>query len=655
MSDVIQADRPAIAHAVVPGICAAPAIPTAARQTAISIESLGKMYRLYGSPRDKLLDVFGVARWLWGNRKCYREFWPLRDLTLSIARGERVGIIGRNGAGKSTLLKTIAGNVTPTEGSVRVCGTIQTMMELGTGFHPDFTGRQNIRVSLAYQGLSSAEIRGKEEEIIEFSELDEFIDQPIRTYSAGMYARLAFSTATSIEPDILIIDEVLGAGDAYFSGKCIERMVKLTENAGTTVLFVSHDLTSVQRLCSRVVWIDRGSIRRDGGALDVIRAYAAVVRREDELRLRAREMRVLKKQAAWLDRNEDLYDKFLMHLVPANGEPMRGKARIYGIRLLAGTEELGSVEPGRPMDNSPEQLHYLMDTPDLMDWGPPRRDARGSYREYGNFGGRYGHAPFEISVPKTTTPVGSQAAWTLEIEYDGCESAAVELYDGKQYRRLGLLMGGGYQKVAFPFQPGASPGGQPTEPVSATSETLVVLSDPRTGYEGSGADSPANQGELPGTCGRANDCEYGQGGAKILQVRMLDDAGNETRVLTAGQPFRVELEFSADAPLQNPAFVFCVYLSDGQCASQWIATSREMGSPVVSGKGRAVFSIDRLYLGRAHYVASAAIFKRLRSDGLEPESYHVLDRCIPFQVVQPEGETFERGLCYQSFKVGLET
>ena len=215
-------------------------------ELAIKIYNLGKMYKLYNNPADKVMDAFGVNHLLFWKKTYYQEFWALRGLDLEVKKGERLGIIGRNGAGKSTLLKIITGNVSPTEGTVEVKGRVQALMELGTGFHPEFTGRQNIRASLAYQGMSQSVISEKEEEIIDFSELEDFIDQPIKTYSAGMYARLAFSTATSVQPEILIIDEVLGAGDAYFAGKCVERMKKLTEQSGATVLFVSHDLGSVQ-------------------------------------------------------------------------------------------------------------------------------------------------------------------------------------------------------------------------------------------------------------------------------------------------------------------------------------------------------------------------------------------------------------------------
>src|SRR5262249_34450273 len=187
---------------------------------AISLCSLGKMYKLYRRPLDKVVDVLGLGRFLFWRKNTYQEFWALRNLDLEVCKGERLGIIGRNGAGKTTLLKIITGNYAPTEGAVHIEGRIQALMELGTGFHPDFTGRQNIHAALAYQGFSKSEVKKAEADIIDFTELEEFIDQPLRVYSAGMYTRLAFAVATSVRPEVLIIDEILGAGDAAFVAKC---------------------------------------------------------------------------------------------------------------------------------------------------------------------------------------------------------------------------------------------------------------------------------------------------------------------------------------------------------------------------------------------------------------------------------------------------
>ncbi|MGH7062179.1 MAG: ABC transporter ATP-binding protein, partial [Stellaceae bacterium] len=201
------------------------------------------MFRRYRHPRYRVLEAFGLPL----PKKAYDEFWALRGISLEVPRGESLAIIGQNGAGKSTLLNVICGGLKPSSGTVAVRGQIQALMDLGTGFHPEFTGRQNIYSALAYQGITGGQADEHFEEIVDFSELADFIDQPIKTYSSGMYARLAFSAATTIVPDILIIDEILGAGDAYFAAKCADRMRRLTKEVGATVLFVSHDMSSVQR------------------------------------------------------------------------------------------------------------------------------------------------------------------------------------------------------------------------------------------------------------------------------------------------------------------------------------------------------------------------------------------------------------------------
>ncbi|MBS0189852.1 MAG: ABC transporter ATP-binding protein [Phycisphaerales bacterium] len=258
---------------------------------ALELHDVGKRFRLFSRPGLRAIDALGGGWLLRGMGATSRELWAARHISFRVERGERVGLIGRNGAGKSTTLKMIIGTLTPTEGRVEVRGRIQALMEIGTGFHPEFTGRQNIQAALSYQGITGRDAHALEPEIIDFSELAEFIDQPVKTYSAGMYARLAFSAATAVIPDVLVIDEILGAGDAYFAGKCLDRMRDLTERSGTTVLFVSHDASAVQVLCQRCIWIERGTVKEDGPTLSVLKSYATQVRRDEEARLRARDAR----------------------------------------------------------------------------------------------------------------------------------------------------------------------------------------------------------------------------------------------------------------------------------------------------------------------------------------------------------------------------
>ncbi len=592
-------------------------------ETAISLQSLGKLYKLYARPLHRLIDAFGLTSLPFLTIPPPQHFWALRDLTLTVPRGRRLGIIGRNGAGKSTLLKIIAGTLPPSEGTVRVDGKVQALLELGTGFHPEFTGRQNIRTYLAYQGLSSRQIALKEPEIVDFAELDDFIERPVKTYSAGMYARLAFSAATAVEPDVLIVDEVLSTGDAYFAGKCIERMKRLTRDSAATVIFVSHDLSSVQHLCDRVIWIDRGRIAADGEPLDVVKAYSAAVRADEDVRLRARDLRILKSQAASLDLLSDVYDKRLFHLVPTNGSPHPSSPhKIYSITLTSTQDVVARIDVGAPLDNSPDHLHYLLDNPAYMDWSQPAADSRGSFRFYADCSGRYAHAPFELAVPKTFLSL----PLTLEIAHSGKEPVKVELHEKGGYRTLGLL------------------------PAGDSTQSFCI--EPPTG-DGQNHDATPDTADTPPPPPRSHH-EYGSGGVRITRVAILDHQSHETKVLTTGFPAKVLIEYSADREITDPIFAFCVYLADGRCATQFLAPSSQLGRASISGSGVLAIGIDTLHLGRGAYIASAAIFNNLRHDGIEPESYHMLDRCIHFQVVQPPDEPYELGLCLQHFEATLD-
>jgi ABC-type polysaccharide/polyol phosphate transport system ATPase subunit len=235
------------------------------RDLAVLAEDLSKIYKVYASPWDRLREL--VIR-----RPRHREFHALERVSFSLPRGEGLAIIGENGAGKSTLLKILAGITAPTSGSVKVRGKVASILELGSGFHPEFTGRQNIVLNAAMLGLGEDELRRKMPDIIAFSELGEFIDQPVKVYSTGMAMRLGFSIATQVEPDVLIIDEALSVGDGYFQKKCMDRLLRFVEGGGT-LLFCSHAMYYVSAFCQRALWMRNGRIEGLGPVLDVIRSY----------------------------------------------------------------------------------------------------------------------------------------------------------------------------------------------------------------------------------------------------------------------------------------------------------------------------------------------------------------------------------------------
>lgn len=239
---------------------------------AIRMQNVSKIYKLHGSQSDQLIDVLGLQRFGFRTKTPAKEFAALSDISLDVPRGHRIGIVGRNGAGKTTLLKLICGNFAPTRGEVEVNGTVQALMNIGLGFHPEYTGRENVEASLQYNGLGRDEYQQALDGIVEFCELSDFLDQPFKTYSLGMQARLMFAAATAIRPDILIVDEVLGAGDAYFIAKSKTRVEKLV-SSGCTMLLVSHSMQQVLELCDEAIWLDQGRIRMQGEAFLVVKAY----------------------------------------------------------------------------------------------------------------------------------------------------------------------------------------------------------------------------------------------------------------------------------------------------------------------------------------------------------------------------------------------
>lgn len=226
----------------------------------------------YHVPRERISTFKEYAIRKIQGKVSKNTFWALKSINLSVFRGEVFGIIGQNGAGKSTLLKLIARVLQPTEGRVWVKGNVVPLLEIGAGFHPDLTGRENIYLNGAILGFKRNEMKRRIDNIIEFSELGDFIEAPIRTYSTGMWARLGFSIATEVTPDILILDEVIGVGDEAFQKKCAKRIETFRDN-GTTILLVSHDTQMIESLCQRAVWLDHGTIQAMGSVSEVVRAY----------------------------------------------------------------------------------------------------------------------------------------------------------------------------------------------------------------------------------------------------------------------------------------------------------------------------------------------------------------------------------------------
>lgn len=257
---------------------------------AIRAEVLGKRYRLgqrqrYLALRDRLGEVVRAPfRLLKSRTRAFSnqaaEIWALRDVTFQVQPGEIVGVIGRNGAGKTTLLKILSRITEPSAGWAEICGSVGSLLEVGTGFHPELTGRENIYLNGAILGMGRQEIGRKFDEIVSFAEIAEFLDTPLKHYSSGMQTRLAFAVAAYFEPEILLVDEVLAVGDIAFQRKCLGKMDEVAR-AGRTILFVSHQMNQIRRLCSRVLWIDGGRLRMDGRTPEIVSSYESAMSRGD--------------------------------------------------------------------------------------------------------------------------------------------------------------------------------------------------------------------------------------------------------------------------------------------------------------------------------------------------------------------------------------
>jgi lipopolysaccharide transport system ATP-binding protein len=239
---------------------------------AISARNLGKMYHLYDRPQDRLKQAF-----LWGRKQLYREFWALRDVSFEVRRGEALGIIGRNGAGKSTLLQILAGTLLPTAGEVQIKGRVAALLELGSGFNPEFTGRENVYLNGAILGFSREEMDERFDEIAAFADIGDFIDQPVKFYSSGMFVRLAFAVQACLEPKVLIVDEVLSVGDIFFQQKCHARMEELL-TSHTAVIIVSHDMTAIEKYSTQAMLLDKGRCLFLGRPNEAISRYYQIER-----------------------------------------------------------------------------------------------------------------------------------------------------------------------------------------------------------------------------------------------------------------------------------------------------------------------------------------------------------------------------------------
>lgn len=305
---------------------------------AIKVKNISKCYQIYDSPRDRLKQfVLPRLQRAVGKqtKKYYREFWAIKDVNFEIVKGETVGIIGRNGSGKSTLLQMICGTLSPTSGSIQTDGRIAALLELGSGFNPEFTGRENVHMNAAVLGLSNEEIDLRFDDIVAFADIGDFIEQPVKTYSSGMMVRLAFAVIAHVDADILVVDEALAVGDAFFAQKCMRFLRNFMKNG--TVLFVSHNLGSIKNLCSYAVWLEKGQVVHEGSPKEVCELYLEAFYEAQQGKSSTTKFRAFKKP-------EDILPLKDQRLEFINTTNLRNDLRIFKFDLDASSFGIGGGE-----------------------------------------------------------------------------------------------------------------------------------------------------------------------------------------------------------------------------------------------------------------------------------------------------------------------
>jgi lipopolysaccharide transport system ATP-binding protein len=547
-------------------------------EPAIRFEGVGKMYKIYPTRRDNLLDALGLNKLRRGGSQRYSEFWALRGVDLELGRGERLGIIGRNGAGKSTLLKLVTGNLPSTEGTVEVNGDVQALLEIGGGLHPEFTGRENIHASLSVLGLSRGEIEDATADISAFTELGRFLDQPFKSYSQGMQARLALGIATAVQPEILIIDEVLGAGDAYFFAKSTARMHQLLDS-GASVLLVSHALEQVMRFCRETIWIDRGRIVMRGSTSDVVKAYEKFIRQLDERRLQAKNRKV---QAGDFDAfAREGYTEYLSLSV-------RGPVEIGEVALLRDGEVEDRIAVGDAQDGDVGQSAYI----DLGSggWEEPLRDDKNT---------------FSRVVPAETA---GHAIFHLWFFYPDSRYSATVMYRAPEGPAAVTLNRGSVSTGAAMELPACDEWN--------TFEVELATQQTERRLEGVGKSRWRGSGALV-----------------IDDVRVVGAEDREQSVFTLGDMLTVCVEIGATREGRFPLIpAALVFRADG------VVTTRHVGEEIVldvheGDRINARLDIGPLMIGNGTYLLSIGLYQHLDLADIEPSSfYDYYDRSFEFTV-----------------------
>lgn len=514
-------------------------------ETALSLRGIGKVYRLYQKPMYRVLDLLGLCP---PGPGYYHEFPALSGIDLDVPKGQKLAIIGRNGAGKSTLLKIITQTLRPTTGTLNVNGNVSALLQIGTGFHPDFTGRQNVYASFAHMGVTGRRADELFDEVVAFSELHEYIDQPVKTYSTGMGARLMFSAATVLQPDILVIDEILGVGDAYFAHKSFDRMRRMCTDHGTTLLLVTHDVYTALNLCDRFVWIDKGRIKMDADGKSTINAYEASIKEQEEEHLRQRSV-----QAGEVLRTENLVR---VRLASKTGFALPAPLAISRMTIT-------SVEgEGKSMLVASGSPDWLLLPESNLD--APTTVAGKPCRSLNTYGSIFHKAEWTVALPKGFLPQ------RFSVEY---------LYKGNQTVGVSVM----------------NKGGAP-----------IISGELATSPEWTNASLDRND-TAPIT--DATGGVYGNARMMIESIELLDASGTPCRAIKRGDSavVRVMVRVRDAAVPRNPTFVLAIHRSGVAYAARVVEDALVL--PADGDFFEVRIQLDSPALGAGQYYLSASLFE----------------------------------------------
>jgi ABC-type polysaccharide/polyol phosphate transport system ATPase subunit len=520
---------------------------------AIRARDLRKVYRLYRKPAHRFLDMFGLLN---GRPGAYTEHAALDGVSLDIQKGEKVAIIGRNGAGKSTLLKLITNVIEPTSGELEVRGKAQALLQIGTGFHPDFTGRENVYAYLAQLGITGREADRLCAEIIEFSELEAYIDQPVKTYSTGMGVRLMFATSTAITPDLLVLDEVLGVGDAYFAHKSFERMRDLSEGAGTTLLLVTHDIYSAVRLCPRCIWIDRGRVLMDGDGASVVKAYEDSIRQQEEERLRLRK----RQRLAELNRTEPGRTPVLIEVRARDNRPQA--APIYFSSVVLRTPHETAAWPLDDVNGFDEQRPTHLQR-EATAWGEVTSVDGRRARPFLNYGTPFHKVAGVFDVAETAGPA------ELDFEYWSEQPAQVTVR-------------------AFAGEAALDLGDLPPATREWKHHVMRIAA-----FDTAAAPRPSDVNATG---------QHGSGAISVTKVQTLRAAGEEAHMFAHGEPFELRVHYRINKPgLRERAQVVLAFHRNGVEDVCRLITRNLLFDEATAPTGVVVLRLPRLQLAEGTY------------------------------------------------------